>query len=176
MKNNMKINILRIILVILLIGTFGIIFGFSSQDAKQSSGVSKKVTEAITSGIKSIQEKPQNEKIKILSKIEHIIRKIAHFSIYTVVGILLMSLCKTFNIKEINRLSISLIIGVIYASSDEIHQCFTPGRGPQVTDVIIDTMGVLLGILLVMLVVKVYVNVTEKKKNDKKLQNEIIDN
>ncbi len=175
MKNNFKINILRTILVVLLIGTFGIIFGFSSQDAKESSGVSKKVTEAITSGIKSIQEKPQNEKIKILSKIEHIIRKIAHFSIYTVVGILLMSLCKTFDIREINRLSVSLIIGVIYAASDEIHQCFTPGRGPHVTDVMIDTMGVLLGILLVMLVVKTYVKMTGKK-DDKKLKKEIINN
>lgn len=158
-----KINILRVILIILLIGTFSIIFGFSSQDAKKSSGISRKVTETITNPIKSIQEKTEYEKEKILDKIESIIRKIAHFSIYTVVGILLMALFETYKMQEMNRFSISLILGVIYASSDEIHQYFTPGRGPLITDVIIDTMGVLLGILLVMLVQKIYFKIFNKK-------------
>lgn len=162
MKN--KINILRIILIILLIGTFGLIFGFSNQNSKESSGISKKVTEVITKPIKSIQEKPEQEREIILERIESVVRKLAHFSIYTVVGLLLMALCTTYKLKEMNRISISLIIGVIYASLDEIHQCFTPGRGPQVTDVIIDTMGVLLGILLVMLVIKLYTKISIKFK------------
>ena len=168
MNNNIKINILRVILIILLIGTFSIIFGFSSQDSEKSSGISRKVTEIITNPIKSIQEKPQQEKEQILSRIESVVRKIAHFSIYTVVGFLLMSLFSTYKLEEMNRFSYSLIIGVVYASSDEIHQCFTPGRGPQITDVIIDTMGVLLGILLVMLVIKIYKKIVSK---DKKQQN-----
>ena len=125
-KINIKIIILRIFLVIMLLCTFGMIFGFSGQDAKKSSSVSRMVTEAITKNIKSIQEKPEKEKQSILSRIEKIIRKIAHFSIYTIVGFLLMALLETFNIKEIDRFATSLIIGVVYASSDEIHQCFTP--------------------------------------------------
>lgn len=124
-KINIKIIILRIFLVIMLLCTFGMIFGFSGQDAKKSSSVSRMVTEAITKNIKSIQEKPEKEKQSILSRIEKIIRKIAHFSIYTIVGFLLMALFETFNIKEIDRFATSLIIGVVYASSDEIHQCFT---------------------------------------------------
>lgn len=159
---NFKINIIRIILIILLIGTFSIIFGFSSQDAKKSSGISRKVTEFLTSKIQVIQEMPSIEKEEVLSKIEKVVRKIAHFSIYTVVGILLMTLFETYKIKEIDRFSASLILGVIYASSDEIHQCFTPGRGPLITDVIIDTMGVLLGILLVILVKKIYFKIISK--------------
>ncbi len=75
-----------------------------------------------------------------------------------------MSLMKTFKMKEMDRISTSLIIGVIYASSDEIHQCFVPGRGPLFTDVIIDGMGVLLGILLVMLVIKIYIRIVTKKQ------------
>ena len=125
-KINIKIIILRIFLVIMLLCTFGMIFGFSGQDAKKSSSVSRMVTEAITKNIKSIQEKPEKEKQSILSRVEKIIRKIAHFSIYTIVGFLLMALFETFNIKEIDRFATSLIIGVVYASSDEIHQCFTP--------------------------------------------------
>lgn len=77
----MKINIIRVILITLLIGTFGIIFGFSSQNSTQSAGISRKITNAIITNIKSIEEKDDASKEEILSKIEHIIRKIAHFSI-----------------------------------------------------------------------------------------------
>ncbi len=30
---------------------------------------------------------------------------------------------------------------ILYAVSDEVHQLFVPGRGGQLTDVIIDTAG-----------------------------------
>lgn len=43
------------------------------------------------------------------------------------------------------------------------------GRGPLITDVILDGMGVLLGILIVMLGMKIYENITTK--NNKKRQN-----
>lgn len=41
---------------------------------------------------------------------------------------------------------IPLLIGFLYAVSDEIHQYFVPGRAMQARDVLIDTAGVLLGI------------------------------
>lgn len=81
----MKINIERIALIILLLCTFRIIFGFSSQNAIESSGVSRKITIMITKNIKAIKDKTENEKEKIIHKVESVIRKIAHFSIYTVV-------------------------------------------------------------------------------------------
>lgn len=127
-KLNIKIIVIRIILIIMLFATFGIIFGFSNQNAEKSSSISRKITIAITKNIKAIQEKPEKEKARIISRIEKVVRKLAHFSIYTVVGILLMFLFETFSMEEINRFSISLIIGVLYASSDEIHQCFTPRK------------------------------------------------
>lgn len=162
-KMSIKINILRTILIILIIGTFGVIFGFSSQNSEKSSSVSRRVTEIITNGIESIQEKPKEEKEIILSEIESIIRKIAHFSIYAVVGILLMSLFETYKLKEFNKLSYSLILSVVYATSDELHQCFTPGRGPAITDVMIDTMGALVGILLVILCKKILIKIRKSK-------------
>ena len=113
----------------MLFATFGIIFGFSSQNAEKSGSISEKVTIAITKNIKSINKKPEKERISIIDRIEKVVRKLAHFTIYTIVGILLMALFETFNIKEFNRFSYSLIIGVVYASSDEIHQCFTPRKG-----------------------------------------------
>lgn len=162
----MKKNILRAILMLLLLGTFFIIFGFSSQDGEKSGSISKKITEEIITRIPQIQEKGQNERETIILRVEKVIRKIAHFSIYTAVGLLLMALLSTFEMKEKNRIIMSLIIGIIYACSDEIHQSFVPERSPMITDVMIDTMGVMLGILLIMLgkaIIKKY------KKNSKEM-------
>ena len=160
----MKKNILRGILIILLLGTFWMIFNFSSQDGDESSGVSKKVTETLTSNSKKIKKLDQKQKQEKLKEIEHVIRKLAHFSIYTLVGILLMALMSTYNIKQNSRITTSLIIGIIYASSDEIHQSFTPGRSPMITDVLIDTLGISLGICMVIFVIKVYRNFYKKRQ------------
>ena len=152
----MKINIIRVILIIALIGTFSIIFGFSNQDSKTSGGISQKVTEFIIKFIPSIQQTEENQKEEIIDRIESVIRKIAHFSIYTLVGFLLMSLMSTYKMKEIDQIGTSLIIGVIYASTDEIHQAFIPGRGPQITDVMLDSLGVLTGIFIAILLLEIF--------------------
>lgn len=161
----MKKNILRIILILLLLETFYIIFGFSSQDGEKSGSISRRITEKIATFIPQIQNENEIEKENIMNTMERIIRKMAHFSIYTVVGLLLMSLVSTYNIKEKNRLIITLTTGIIYASSDEIHQSFVPGRSPMITDIVIDTMGVILGILLIILGKKIIKKYRKNKQN-----------
>lgn len=161
----MKKNILRIILILLLLGTFYIIFGFSSQDGEKSGSISRRITEKIATFIPQIQKENEIEKENIMNTMESIIRKMAHFSIYTVVGLLLMALVSTYNIKEKNRLIITLTTGIIYASSDEIHQSFVPGRSPMITDIVIDTMGVILGILLIILGKKIIKKYRKNKQN-----------
>ncbi len=151
----MKLYIIRGILITALIAIFVTIFGFSNQNSETSSRLSQKVANFVVEFIPSIKNMPEPEKENVVDRIESIIRKIAHYSIYTLVGILLMSLMSTYKIKELDRIAVSLIIGVIYASIDEIHQAFVPGRGPLITDVILDSMGVLTGIFIVMLVYKI---------------------
>lgn len=161
----MKINVLRAILIILLLGTFWLIFGFSSQDAKTSSGVSKEVSKTIVN-ITSKHDSEANKKKKVKS-IEPVIRKIAHFSIYTVVGFLLMALMCTYNLKNKKRIIISIIIGFIYACSDELHQTFVTGRSGEVRDVLIDTSGVVVGIGICMGIIKLWKIFKAKKYNKK---------
>lgn len=151
-----KINILRIILIILLLCTFFIIFGFSSQNGEQSGGISRKVTETILKASSNYNKLEEEEKEIILHRTESIIRKVAHFSIYTVVGFLLMGLLSTYKIKDKWRLIMTIGIGILYAISDEFHQSFSPGRSPKITDVYIDTLGVIVGALLVILIRMVY--------------------
>ena len=150
----MKLNVIRGILILMLVGTFFLIFGFSSQNAEKSSGVSKKVSEGIVEITN--KNKAKKEKNKIVKTIEPIIRKLAHFSIYTVVGFLLMSLCFTYKISINKKIIISLIIGFIYACSDELHQTFVAGRSGEARDVLIDTLGVLVGICISYAFYKIY--------------------
>lgn len=166
-----KINILRAILIILLLATFIRIFCFSNQNGTQSSGISRKVTEIVTSNIKKVQNMPQEEKEKFLAHTEKIIRKLAHFSIYTVLGLLMMSLMSTYKLKQSKRIWTSLIVGVLYASSDEIHQYFVPERSARVFDVMIDSAGVCLGICIVIFVLWVARRVIERKRGKNKKSN-----
>ena len=43
----------------------------------------------------------------------------------------------------------AVFIGFLYASTDEFHQTFVPGRSGEIRDILIDTFGVLLGALIV---------------------------
>ena len=159
----MKLNVIRIVLIILLVGTFYIIFGFSSQNATESSGISKKVSETIVEITN--KDKPIQEKNEIVKFLEPIIRKLAHFSIYTVVGFLLMTLFFTYKISINKKIIISLILGFIYACSDELHQTFVAGRSGEARDVLIDTSGVFIGILISYNFYKIYKKYVNIKTN-----------
>lgn len=162
----MKLNIIRMILIIFLIGIFTTIFGFSNQNSEVSGGISKKVTEYIVKFFPSIEKNSEIKKQEIMNKLEKIIRKIAHFSIYTLVGLLLMGLMKTYKIKEIDQVGLSMIIGIIYASTDEIHQAFIPGRSVQLTDVMLDSIGVLTGVFIVMLLLEIIRRIKKNRYNN----------
>lgn len=162
----MKLNIIRMILIIFLIGIFTTIFGFSNQNSEVSGGISKKVTEYIVKFFPSIEKNSEIKKQEIMNRLEKIIRKIAHFSIYTLVGLLLMGLMKTYRITEIDQVGLSMIIGIIYASTDEIHQAFIPGRSAQLTDVMLDSIGVLTGVFIVMLLLEIIRRIKKNRYNN----------
>ena len=83
-------------------------------------------------------------------KVSFIVRKCAHVSEFFILGILVINLVSKYNVKHIYL--ISFIICVLYASSDEFHQLFVPGRSGQVTDVLIDLIGVVLGLSIYCLI------------------------
>ena len=75
-----------------------------------------------------------------------------------------MSFLSTYRLHLKYKFLISLLVGLIYAVSDEIHQSFIPGRTASIRDVCIDTSGVFLGIIIVLIIISVYKALTEKKK------------
>ena len=155
----MKRNILRIIFLILIIINSSIIFGFYSQNGEKSSNLSRAV---ITKIADILNVKEENKKV-FLEIGEKIIRKLAHFSIYTLLGIWSISFLYTFNIKLKYQIIITSIWGFLYAVTDEFHQMFSNGRHASIDDVVIDTIGVIFGLLLVLLIFKI----REKLNNGK---------
>jgi len=127
-----------------------IIFSLSAQPAMESNGLSKNVTKIIIEIIGKIIpfDIESSTAADLVSQFNHIVRKFAHFSAYLILGILVINAFRKCGIKGYKLFAFSIIFCVVYASSDEIHQLFVPGRGCQLKDVIIDSMGALTGIVM----------------------------
>lgn len=80
-----------------------------------------------------------------------LIRKLAHFSEYFILGILMY-----INIKQISTKSIliSIILCILYAISDEIHQIFVSDRVFAFFDIMIDSLGSFTGVCFTNLIMK----------------------
>lgn len=74
------------------------------------------------------------------------VRKLAHFTIYALLGFNMFYMYKNHGFKHYAILA--LISCLVYACSDEWHQSFVSERSPQIRDVCIDTCGALSLILL----------------------------
>jgi VanZ family protein len=77
-----------------------------------------------------------------LALVHHIIRKCAHFTEYFILSLLILRGIRAG--RHGVRLAwavLAILLVAGYASLDELHQRFVPGRTPAVTDVLIDTSG-----------------------------------
>ena len=77
-----------------------------------------------------------------LFAIHHYIRKCAHFTEYFILSLLVLRGIRAG--RPGTRFAWALLVIAIiacYASLDELHQRFVPGRTPAVRDVLIDTTG-----------------------------------
>lgn len=117
-----------------------LIFIMSSFDATESTNQSNFIVNIITDIFKI-------ENIELLS---FIIRKLAHFTEYLILGFLTINMLNKNDISK--KYLISIIICIIYATSDEIHQIFVPGRACQIRDVLIDSIGSITGVYLYKLI------------------------
>lgn len=80
-----------------------------------------------------------------------LLRKLAHFTEFTCLGLLLSWLVRMVQTKRPEYFLLPLLAGFAAACIDETIQIFIPLRGPAVKDVGIDTAGVVLGIVLITL-------------------------
>ncbi len=95
--------------------------------------------------------------------INYIIRKTAHITEYLILSLLTISLLKEYTKKEKIIIIINLIFCILYACSDEFHQSLIMGRTRKISDVLIDTIGIIIGLLLYILTIKKDVNKINKQ-------------
>ncbi|MBB6446699.1 VanZ family protein [Bacillus benzoevorans] len=123
----------------------GVIFLLSAQPATESNELSKGITEYI---IKIVEMVHPGAELNIWIN-NNEVRGHAHFATYLVLGILVMLILRSMGIRVIQRMGLALFLCVLYAVFDEIHQIFSPGRGIQLKDVFVDSIGASVGIILV---------------------------
>ena len=144
----------RILFAILVIAWMITIFCFSNENGETSQGTSDIITNAII----NIREELENHR----ETISFYVRKLAHFSIYFVGGILLFEFYNTFDVTNKKVFGMSALTGVCYATFDEVHQLFISGRSGQFRDVCIDSTGIIVALIIMMLIAKAKKNSYER--------------
>lgn len=90
----------------------------------------------------------EQEQLEFAGKIDHPVRKTAHAMEYAVLGLLTAGAFIGSRTSILAGILIPWCIASAYAATDEIHQLFVPGRSGQVSDVLLDSAGVLAGLLV----------------------------
>jgi len=120
--------------IVLVILWMTLIFIMSSSNSIESNNQSNYIVNFISNILN----------ITNIDTLSYVIRKIAHLTEYLILGFLVNNMIKEYN----KKIYLSIIICILYAISDEIHQSLVPGRNPQVLDVLIDSVGSITGIFL----------------------------
>lgn len=139
--------------IILLIAVYIMIFQFSADNAEKSSAISVRVTKAVINFYYKLTGQTGGG-IPIpgaVDAMEGVIRKIAHFTEYMLVGFLSYGILQMWIVKKRVSIVIVIIQLILSGAVDEIHQYFVPGRYASVKDVFIDTAGGIAGIMFILL-------------------------
>ena len=127
-----------IISAVALLAVLITIFVLSAQNGEESSSTSGFFTKLI----EAISGQPANEAI---------IRTLAHFCEFAGLGFLMCNFL--FALKNKLRPFLSIIFSIIYAATDEIHQYFVPGRACQLSDLTVDTCGIVFAVVVFCIII-----------------------
>lgn len=148
----------KALLWLLLVLHISLIFSFSMQNATKSAGLSRSVTDKIktTQEIEEELKTAENpdgspvfrseNAIKIVAErnyitIEYILRKIAHITLFFILGSLINMLLISYGAGGLFGALISLVFAAAVGLFDETIQLFSVGRAGLISDVLIDLGG-----------------------------------
>lgn len=162
-KRILRGTVLTILTLLWMILIFVMSGADDNASRTQSGSVCRILCETFVDGFGEMSSEEQKNLEEALS---FPVRKCAHFTEYTILGILLALTADAWfsgNIPAERKnghrplpsagpFSVSsggsFLIGVLYAVTDEIHQLFVPGRAGQIRDVVIDACGVFAGVII----------------------------
>ncbi len=141
---------ITMIAAFLLVLLYYAIFHFSAQDGEKSSSISQRITQKGVEIANSLAGGGwSEEKVEGLEeRLEHLVRKSAHFGEYAFMGVLVCLLLGQW--MERGKKLYLVTTGWVFlsAAGDEIHQFFVPGRYASPADVMLDTCGGIFGMSL----------------------------
>lgn len=151
---------LRILMTILTLLFTAVIFANSAQSGEISSEHSGRVV-SILQGLFDLL----GIKITVSS---FVIRKLAHFVEYGILGVLLGLTLRTYTKNVLKSVFIPLFCGLAAAVTDECIQLFSPGRAGMVQDVVLDFFGMVCGLAASLVFIVIYDLRKSKSLNDSK--------
>lgn len=116
----------KIVYSILLMCWMIIIFTFSNQNGIQSTNSSGVVTNIVIKAIQHITPLEHEQAMEMAKTITPIIRKLAHFTIYLIGGVIAYGTYNSFKKVDKKDLIYIWLFCIVYAISDEFHQWFIP--------------------------------------------------
>ena len=129
------------------------IFYMSGKTGQESSGQSGKISLFITNLLEKVRQDSPQEMQNLQDILELVIRKAAHMTEYAILFLLSYLAMVKISMSQsrfYNR-SIAVLISLLYACSDEMHQLLVPGRSGRMIDVGIDMAGVLIVLMCMIL-------------------------
>ena len=129
------------------------IFYMSGKTGQESSGQSGKISLFITNLLEKVRQDPAQEMQNLQDILELVIRKTAHMTEYAILFLLSYLAMVKISMSQsrfYNR-SIAVLISLLYACSDEMHQLLVPDRSGRMIDVGIDMAGVLIVLICMLL-------------------------
>lgn len=118
----------KIFLIILIIIWMATIFMFSHQGSKKSKGTSTRVIEFIVDKVYDTSNMSEKERAEKVESLQTPVRKLAHFTIYTLGGVITFVFMNKLNTENKRKILYSIMFCLIYAIIDEIHQYFIPRK------------------------------------------------
>ena len=149
-----KKKLYTIVAVILLTAMYVIIFLFSSESGEESSDLSAGIADflyGIYYRLIGFEGTGDPVLVQQASPLEAIIRKVAHFTEYFIIGFLSYGIVVMWYRSKWKGRGLVLLQVFISGALDEFHQYFIPGRAAMFRDVLIDTAGGAAGILLLVI-------------------------
>lgn len=129
------------------------IFYMSGKTGQESSGQSGKISLFITDLLEKVRQDSPQEMQNLQDILELVIRKAAHMTEYAILFLLshLATVKISMSQSRFYNRSIAVLISLLYACSDEMHQLLVPGRSGKMIDVGIDMAGVLIVLICMIL-------------------------
>lgn len=146
-----KDKLKAIILIILTLCVVAFIFMHSLTPATLSAEESGAVTDWLS-------------KLLPFQLTDHIVRKLAHFTEYSVLGFVTSFTVYSFFKKPTGGIFIKLFFTIFTAVIDETIQLNISGRSGQVTDVLLDFSGSVTGIIVSTLLILIYLLYKKRKE------------